>query len=143
MGCARHSKIKPLDLAHNAIDQAFRILLEHSPCQYADEFSEAMDDPDLTKCFEILRDARIRLDNLSIKERKTMLAAKDAKTQKIERELAECERSYRILVKLNPQSINDTHRHLSEIDTVVRDMTPLRTPPHTPTATSSLTPLIY
>jgi hypothetical protein len=132
----RRSKIKPIDLAHNAIDQAFQLVLSEVDTGRALSC-------DIIQCFEILRDARIRLDNLSTKDRRKMLTTKDAKTQKLERELAACERSYRILVKMNPQSTNDTQRHLSEIDTVVRDMKRLRKRLCKATDESFLTQLLY
>ena len=67
-------KIKPIELAHNAIDQAFQLMLAEvdtgRPLRH-----------DIIHCFEILLDARIPLDNLPTKERNKMLGNKNAQAE--------------------------------------------------------------
>jgi hypothetical protein len=88
-------------------------------------------DPDLTNCFEILRDARVRLDQIATKPKRSrksedMFNPENNVTNKLKRELESCEKQYIVLARMNPQSVNDTQNHMVSIEKLARDMRRIR-----------------
>ena len=123
----------PIDIATKTINAVFEILSSRRLTLYGeDDEGEliAHEDRELTECFELLTDCRLKLDRIAAtKARKkdvTMKQREDEKTRKLREQLATAERDYIAHARVNPQSINDTQSHLATIDKIVRDMKRIR-----------------